>query len=81
MTRGGATLNYLGDGTVIGDIRTAVTPDEVRMEWGDNYFFTIDRTTLRFKVGSHATPIPCTGPAASASGRTGSFKAEISERR
>src|SRR5436305_2006171 len=59
--RGRATLNYLGDGTVIGDIPTAFTPDEVRMEWGDNYFFTIDRTTLRFKVGSHTDSDPMHG--------------------
>jgi hypothetical protein len=59
--RGRATLNYLGDGTVIGDIRAAFTPDEVRMEWGDNYFFTIDRTTLRFKAGSHTDSDPMHG--------------------
>jgi hypothetical protein len=59
--RGRATLTYYGDGTVIGDIRTAFTPDEVRMEWGDNYFFTIDRTTLRFKAGSHTDSEPMHG--------------------
>ncbi len=52
--RGRATVTYLGDGTVNADQRVAFTPDDVRIELGDNYYFVIDRTTLRFKAGSYS---------------------------
>lgn len=51
--RGRATVTYLGDGTVNADQRAAFTPDEVRIQLGDNYYFTVDRTTLRFKAGEY----------------------------
>jgi hypothetical protein len=51
--RGRATTTYLGDGTVNADQRAAFTPDEVRIALGDNYYFTIDRTSLRFKAGAY----------------------------
>jgi hypothetical protein len=51
--RGRATVTYLGDGTVNADQRVAFTPDDVRIELGDNYYFVIDRTTLRFKAGTN----------------------------
>jgi hypothetical protein len=60
--RGRATVTYLGDGTVNADQRVAFTPDDVRIELGDNYYFVIDRTTLRFKAGAYGdSSIPMHG--------------------
>jgi hypothetical protein len=48
-----ATITHLKDNTVSADLRAAFTPDDVRIAWGDNYYFVIDRTTLGFKAGSY----------------------------
>ena len=47
-----ATITYLKDNSVAADLRVAFTPDDVRIAWGEEYYFVIDRTTLRFKAGS-----------------------------